>query len=97
MKAVGIRTLKRRLAEYVRLVRCGERLTVTRRSVPAADLVPRGPQSLDPDDELARLTRAGKVRLGNPNASAVHTRSPRQHRLPDEVVAALLDKVRGER
>ena len=97
MKTVGIRALKHRLAEYVRLVRSGERVTVTRRGVPVADLVPHAPHGLDPDDELLRLARAGRVRLGNPNAGAVLTRPPKKHRLPDEVVAALLDATRGER
>ena len=97
MKTVGIRALKHRLAEYLRLVRSGERVTVTRRGVPVADLVPHAPHGLDPDDELLRLARAGRVRLGNPNAGAVLTRPPKKHRLPDEVVAALLDEVRGER
>ena len=97
MKTVGIRALKHRLAEYLRLVRSGERVTVTRRGVPVADLVPHAPHGLDPDDELLRLARAGRVRLGNPNAGAVLTRPPKKHRLPDEVVAALLDETRGER
>ena len=97
MKTVGIRALKHRLAEYVRLVRSGERVTVTRRGVPVADLVPHAPHGLDPDDELLRWARAGRVRLGNPNAGAVLTRPPKKHRLPDEVVAALLDEIRGER
>ena len=97
MRTVGIRTLKNRLSEYVRAVQSGERVTVTSRGTPVIDLVPHAPHGLDPDDELLRWARAGRVRLGNPNAGTVLTRPPKKHRLPDEVVAALLDEARGER
>lgn len=97
MKTVGIRVLKNRLSEYVRVVQSGERVTVTSRGAPVMDLVPHAPHGLDPDDELLRLTRAGKVRLPPPNVKAVYTRPPRKRRLPDEVVEALLDEVRGDR
>ena len=97
MKTVGIRVLKNQLSEYVRMVQSGERVTVTSRGAPVMDLVPHAAHGLDPDDELLRLARAGKVRLGNPSAEVRYTRPPKEHRLPDEVVAALLDEVRGDR
>ena len=97
MKTVGIRALKNQLSEYVRKVQSGERVTVTSRGSPVMDLVPHAPHGLDPDDELLRLARAGKVRLPPPNAKAVYTRPPKSRRLPDEVVEALLDEVRGDR
>ena len=61
MKTVGIRTLKNRLSEYLRAAQSGERVTVTSRGAPVADLVPHAPHGLDPDDELLRLARAGEV------------------------------------
>ena len=97
MKTVGIRVLKNRLSEYVRIVQNGERVTVTSRGAPVVDLVPHAPHGLDPDDELLRRARAGKVRLGRPNVKAVYTRPPAKRRLPDDVVEALLDEVRGNR
>ena len=97
MKTVGIRTLKNRLSEHVRLARSGERVTVTRRGIPVADLVPHAPQCLDPDDELLRLARAGKVRLGKPNDPGVYRRPRPWKKLPPEEVMALLDWTRGER
>ena len=97
MKTVGIRALKHRLAEYLHLVRSGERVTVTRRGVPVADLIPHAPHGLDPDDELLRLARAGKVRLGMPNDPKVYRRPRPWKKLPPEEVTALLDWTRGER
>lgn len=97
MKTVGVRALKNQLSEYVRIVQNGERVTVTSRGAPVMDLVPHAPHGLDPDDELLRLARAGKVRLGRRTAEARYTRPPKEHRLPDDVVEALLDEVRGHR
>ena len=97
MKTVGIRTLRDRLSEYVRAARSGERITVTSRGAPVADLVPHAPQGLDPDDELLRLARSGEVRLGRPDAGAGYTRPPKESRLPHDAVMALLGAVRGDR
>ena len=97
MKTVGIRALKHRLAEYLRLVRSGERVTVTRRGVPVADLIPHAPHGLDPDDELLRWARAGRVRLGNPDAKAGYTRPPKEDQLPHDELMAILDWTRADR
>lgn len=97
MKTVGIRALKNQLSEYVRIVQNGERVTVTSRGAPVMDLIPHAPHGLDPEDELLRLARAGKVRLGSRTARVRYTRPPKDRRLPDEVVEALLDEVRGDR
>ncbi|MDE2975905.1 MAG: type II toxin-antitoxin system prevent-host-death family antitoxin [Acidobacteriota bacterium] len=98
MTTVGIRVLKNRLSEYVRMAQSGERVTVTSRGAPVADLVPHAPHGLDPDDALLRLARAGEVRLAKrPNSAAVYTRPPKEERWPDDEVMALLDAVRGER
>lgn len=51
----------------------------------------------DPDAELIRQAQAGEVRLAKPNAKAVYTRPPKEHRLPHGEVMALLDWVRGDR
>lgn len=97
MKTVGIRILKNQLSDYVRIVQNGERVTVTSRGAPVMDLVPPAPHGLDPDDGLLRLARGGEVRLGRRTAEVRYTRPPKEHRLPDDIVEALLDEVRGER
>ena len=96
MRTVGIRNLKSRLSEYVRLVQAGERVTVTNRGNPVMDLVPHSPHGLDPDDALLRLARAGVVRLGAPGP-ATYTRPPAQDRVPDAVVADVLEDIRSDR
>lgn len=61
MKAVGIKNLKNRLSEYVRLVSAGETVLVTERDKVVAELVPpqpgRAPQA--PDALLADAVRKG--------------------------------------
>ncbi len=97
MTTVGIRVLKNQLSEYLRIAQSGERVTVTSRGTPVADLVPHAPRGLDPEDELLRLARAGEIRLGRPNSEAVYTRPPKEEQLPHDEVMALLDAVRGDR
>ena len=97
MKTVELRTLKNRLSEYLRAAQAGERVTVTSRAAPVADLVPHAPHGLDPDDELLRLARPGEVRLGTSNAGARYTRAPRARQLPHDEVMAILNAVRGNR
>ena len=97
MRTVGIRTLKKLLSEYLRAAQSGERVTVTSRGPPVADLVPHAPHGLDPDDELLRLAGAGEVRLGNSTEGARYTRRPRARQLPHDEVMAILNAVRGNR
>ena len=97
MKTVGIRALKNQLSEYVRSVQSGERVTVTSRGAPVMDLVPRASHGLDPDDELLRLARAGKVRLGESNDPEVYGRVRPWKKLAADEVTALLDWTRGDR
>ena len=97
MKTVGVRVLKNQLSEYVRMVQSGERVTVTSRGAPVMDLVPHARHGLDPDDELLRLARAGKVRLGKPNDPEVYGRPRLWKKLPPDEVEALLDWTRGDR
>lgn len=96
MKTVGISTLKNQLSEHLRAAQAGERVTVTSRGAPVADLAPHAPQGLDPNDELLRMARAGEIRLGNPNAKSTYPLAPEEHRLPHDEVMAILDGVRGD-
>ncbi len=58
---VPVRDLKSRLSEYLRRVRAGERVIVTDRGRPMAELTPLRQEALDPEERLARLAEAGEV------------------------------------
>lgn len=96
MISVGIRELKNRLSEYLRMVRRGEEILVTDRGEAVAEL--RQPLSLPEAaayPELVRRARSGKVRLGAPNRADLYPRMPRS--LPSGTASRLLDEERGER
>jgi prevent-host-death family protein len=66
MRAAGIRDIKNRLSEFLRLVAEGETILVTDRGRVVAQLAPppvSSPPPLSEDDALRRLAAAGKVRL----------------------------------
>jgi len=77
MKAVGIRELKNRLSEYLRLVQGGEEVLVTDRGEVVAELrQPSKSHSDAPDPGLMKLIRQGKARGGAPNLPALYPRLP---------------------
>ncbi len=95
MRAVGVRELKNRLSEYLRLVKLGEQVLITEHGVVIAELRQPG---LSPAEQrypgLADLVRRGV-------ASAVHENDPdaypRMKRLlPEGEALRLLDESRGE-
>jgi antitoxin (DNA-binding transcriptional repressor) of toxin-antitoxin stability system len=63
MRAVGLKVLKNKLSEYVRLAQGGETILVTDRDRVVAELVPPGPsRSPDVSDAvLAELVRGGWI------------------------------------
>ena len=66
MRAVGVREVKNKLSEYLRLVRRGETVLVTDRGEVIAQLAPPptyAPPTLSEEEALRRLAAAGKVRL----------------------------------
>ena len=96
MVSVGIRELKNRLSEYIRMVRGGEEILVTDRGEAVAELR----QPADPPDkaaypELVRRARTGRVRLGAPNRSGLYPSLPSS--LPLGTARRLLREERGER
>ena len=96
MISVGIRELKNRLSEYLRMVRRGEEVLITDRGKAVAEL--RQPVSLPAaaaHPELVRRARSGKVRLGAPNRADLYPAMPRL--LPSGTARRLLDEERGER
>lgn len=98
MREVGIRELKNRLSEYIRLVREGEVVMVTDRGEVVAEL--RQPHAaselLQKYPGLADLVRRGLARLPlKPNGPDAYPRLPSV--TPPGTAAELLDWVRGDR
>jgi len=62
MLAVGVRELKNRLSEYLRLVRTGERVMITERGRPVAVISP--PPVTPADRRIEAMLREGVVRWG---------------------------------
>jgi antitoxin (DNA-binding transcriptional repressor) of toxin-antitoxin stability system len=95
MKAVGIRELKNRLSEYVRLVKSGETVLVTDRGAIVAELRPPGEarhEGLNP--VIDALIRRGNVKIGAPNRPDLY---PSQRSVKPGTAAKLLDAEREER
>ena len=66
MRAAGIREIRNRFSEYLRVVGEGETVLVTDRGRVVAQLAPppvAGTPTLSEDEALARLAVAGKLRL----------------------------------
>ena len=95
MKTVGVRALKNRLSEYLRLVQAGESLAVTNRGVVVARLIPPDVRGETAEDVLERKARAGEVRLGKRNQPQRYPPPP--GRLSEEAILEALDWTRGDR
>ena len=95
MKTVGVRELKDRLSEYLRLVREGEEVLVTDRGRVVAELRQPGTRGDMAYPALLEAVRAGRVRLGTRNSSDLYP--PLDRILPVGAAAKLLDEERGER
>jgi antitoxin (DNA-binding transcriptional repressor) of toxin-antitoxin stability system len=99
MKAVGIKQLKARLSEYLRLVKTGETILVTERDEVVAELRPTRRRMHAPDeleDVLDALSDAGELsRCGLP-PRAWNWRA-RGIGLPAGTAMRLLDDIRADR
>jgi antitoxin (DNA-binding transcriptional repressor) of toxin-antitoxin stability system len=95
MKAVGVRELKDRLSEYLRLVRGGEEILVTDRGVVVAELRRPAPRLELPHPALMEAIRQGRARLGSPNRPDLYPRF--EPVLPAGAAQRLLAAERGER
>jgi antitoxin (DNA-binding transcriptional repressor) of toxin-antitoxin stability system len=97
MHAVGVRELKNRLSEYLRLVRAGERVLVTDRGQVIAELGPPGEG--DRQDEipskLREMIRRGLATRAMPRGDYQYPRFPRL--VPDGTAEKLVDEERGDR
>ena len=96
MKAVGVRELKNRLSQYLRLVRNGETVLVTDRGAIVAELGPPGASRLEAaNPTLDALMRRGNVTIGAPNRADLYSlQTPVAKR---GLAAELLDAERDER
>ena len=95
MKAVGIRELKNKLSEYVRLVREGEAVLVTDRGAVVAELRPPGDTPIESADPIIEfLARRGNVTIGAPNKPDLYPTLPSL--VPVGTAQRLLDEERGE-
>ena len=95
MRTVGVRALKNRLSEYLRMIEDGESLAVTRRGVVVARLVPPDVRSETVEEVLQRKARAGEIRLGKRSQTPRY--SPPSGVLTDAEVQELIDWTRGDR
>lgn len=99
MRSVGIKQLKARLSEYVRLARGGELILVSDRDEVVAELGPvrhRLPELGSVQDTLDRLARQGQVtRAGQPKQG--WSWKPRGLGLSEDTVSGLLDELREDR
>ena len=95
MKAVGVRELKNRLSEYLRLVRGGEEILVTDRGQVIAELRQPSPRVDVPYPALLEAVRQGRARLGVGNRPELYpVLGPA---MPEGAAARLLDEERGGR
>lgn len=99
MKSVGIKQLKARLSEYVRLARRGETILVSDRDEVVAELGPARRQAPTPhsvDAVLDRLAESGQVTRAARGGSRPSW-SPKPLGLPKASVDRLLDELRQDR
>ena len=96
MDAVGLRELKNRLSEYVKLVRSGQSLLLTDRGHPVAEIRPVS--SMDQNRQrrlsLDDLVRAGLLTPGKRNRADLY---PPMTTAGRRSSAELLDEERGSR
>lgn len=95
MKAVGVRQLKNRLSEYLRLVRNGEEILVTHRGEVVAELRQPSPRVDFPHPALLQAVQGGRARLGMANRPDLYRRLTPA--MPPGSAAKLLDEERGSR
>jgi prevent-host-death family protein len=98
MKTVGVRELKNRLSEYLRLVRSGESVLVTDRGEVVAELTSPGHGTADSEvpAALLALAKRGLATLGARGDAGLYPPLPRK-RKRRFTAAQLLEQERGSR
>jgi antitoxin (DNA-binding transcriptional repressor) of toxin-antitoxin stability system len=99
MKSVGVKRLKARLSEYLRLVKMGETVLITDRDEVVAEIRPahrQGQTGLSLEERLQALAEAGELtRPSLPKGD--WTWKVKGLGLPADTAARLLDEVRSDR
>ncbi len=99
MKAVGIKLLKSKLSEYLRLVRTGETILVMERDEVVAEMRParrQGLHSSDLEERLSELAERGLVTLRICEPKSWGQRRKKIRRPRGFVSESLLDTLREE-
>ena len=99
MKVVGIKQLKARLSEYVRLAKAGETVLVTERDEVVAELRParrQTPAAGSLEDVLDALAASGEITRAAQSKGAWTWRT-RGLALPAGTARAVLDEIRQDR
>lgn len=94
MRSVGIRELKNRLSEYLRLVYAGEAVLITDHGRVVAEIHPPDIAVSKSGSVLRRMANSGLVRLGATNHPGLYVSTVRK--LPYATVARLLSEERDE-
>jgi antitoxin (DNA-binding transcriptional repressor) of toxin-antitoxin stability system len=101
MRKVGIKLLKNKLSEYLRLVADGEVILVTDRDQVVAELRAPSPatRELLQDEKLADLVRRGLITLPRHRGplTPLPPLPPDAPRMTDEEFQAMLDEMREDR
>lgn len=95
MTQIGVRELKNRLSEYLRLVRAGERVQITDRGKVVAELRPPPMPGGDAAAGLAALEQRGLIRPPEKPGRMRYRRMPRV--APAGTAQRVLDEERGDR
>ena len=98
MRAVGVKKLKARLSEYLRLVKAGEVVLVTDRDEVVAELRPARRQPLPPDtieETLSDLAAAGSLMRAS-TAKGKWTWKVEGMGLPDGTAERILAELRAD-
>ena len=99
MRAVGIKQLKAKLSEYLRLVKSGETILVTEREAVIAELRPSRRHALaaeSPEAVLEALAESGEVTRASASKEGWCWR-PRGLGLSSQQVQAILEDLRADR
>lgn len=89
MRSIGVRELRQRASEYLRLVANGETVEVTDRGKPVALLVPM------PGDPVQRLIAEGKL-LPVKRPGGLEDVAPLQPRPGDKPLSKILEEMRED-
>jgi len=99
MRVVGIKNLKNKLSEYVKLAANGERILVTDRDRVVAELVPPAsvPSPYPDNPRMAELVRRGVITPARVVGAGAPPRDARVPRVPFEQLMRDLDEDRADR